>query len=51
MGGGGGGGGGGTLHGFILHGGDVFKAGRRDIPVLLHLVLLLLLFAVRGAAV
>ena len=35
-------GGGLTLHGFILHGGDVFKPWRRDIPVLLHLVLLLL---------
>ena len=42
--------GGDTLHGFILHGGDVFKTGRRDIPVLLHLVLLLLLLPVWGAA-
>lgn len=31
-----------TLHGFVLHGSDVFKTRRRDIPVLLHLVLLLL---------
>ena len=43
--------GGDTLHGFILHGGDVLKPGRRDVPVLLHLVLLLLLLPVRGAAV
>lgn len=40
-----------TLHGFVLHGSDVLKTRRRDIPVLLHLVLLLLTMwrtAVRG---
>lgn len=31
----------GTLHGFVLHWSDVFKARRGDIPVLLHLLLLL----------
>lgn len=30
-----------TLHGFVLHGSDVFKTRWRDIPVLLHLLLLL----------
>lgn len=36
-----------TLHGFVLHHTDVFKARRRDVPVLLHFVLLLR-FTVRG---
>lgn len=31
----------GTLHGFVLHWSDVFKARWGDIPVLLHLLLLL----------
>lgn len=30
-----------TLHGFVLHGSDVFETRWRDIPVLLHLLLLL----------
>lgn len=30
-----------TLHGFVLNGRDVLKARWRDIPVLLHLLLLL----------
>lgn len=36
-----------TLHGFVLHGSDVLKTRRRNIPVFLHLLLLL---TMRGAA-
>lgn len=36
-----------TLHCFVLHGSDVLKTWRRNIPVFLHLLLLL---TVRGAA-